>query len=247
MDEFEYIDDRPETWTYHPPPAFPQWFQEGLNRFAGLNRHGQPNLRLVWGGTAISDKTDKYSLKYLAGHSTNVLAGYNCYKDGEATFVTDLADAPEGTLVMPATKSEPLGLLRWVIEKWTSPEELERTNRFRSRYLPGEMEAVLRDFPREGIYDVFWIVETRDGKFRHADEQVLNVAEMYWNYQKKPLHERQADDQRAEDAEKQRLETKDAEEWKAVWDFDLRLDKEEKERRAEYWTKYAHELKHATD
>jgi hypothetical protein len=245
--EFEYDENDPSTWVFHPPPTYPRWFQEGLIKIAGLNRHGKPNLKLVWGGTELSDKTEKPGLKYLAGHSTGVLSGYDCYKDGGTTFVTEIGDAPDGSLIFPATKSEPLGLLRWVIEKWTAPEELERTGRFTQQYLPGEIEATLRAFPREGIYDVFLIVERKDGTFRHVDEQVLNVVETFWNYQLKPLHERQADDQRTEDAERARIEKKEAEEWEAVWNLDLRLDKEEKERRNEYWTKYAHELRHATD
>jgi hypothetical protein len=247
MTEFEYIEDRPETWTYHTPPAYPREFQDGLVRIAGLNRHGKPNLKLVWGGTAISEKTEKPSLKYLAGHSTGVLDGYNCIKDGDVTFVTSLGDAPEGSLVVPATKSEPLGLLRWVIEKWTSPEELEDTLRFRNRYLPGEIEPVLREFPREGVYDTFLVVENKEGKFRHVDEQVLGVVKMMWNYQLKPFHERQADDQRTEDLEKEQREKQEAEEWRAVWNLDLKLDKEEKERRTEYWARYAHELRNVTD
>ena len=246
MIDYEYTDS-PETWVYHTPPAFPGWFQDGLVRIAGSNRHGQPNLRLVWGGTVTSDKTDKYSLKYLAGHSSGVLSGYNCYKDGETVFVTDLSDAPENSLVVPATKSEPLGLLRWVIEKWTAPEELERQHRFTQRYLPGELEPILREFPREGIYDCLLVVEGKDGKFKHVDEQVLNVIEMFWNYQKKSYEERLADDRRAEDAAKEQIDKQEAEEWRAVWNLDLKLDKEEKERRAEYWAKYAHELKHVTD
>jgi hypothetical protein len=247
MDTYEYIEDRPETWKYHTPPAFPKWFQEGLTDIAGTNRHGKPKLRLVWGGTEKSDKSENYSLKYLAGYSSGVLQGYNYIANGETTFVTDLSDAPDNALVVPATKTEPLGLLRWVIEKWVSPEELERMHRFQNRYLPGEIEPVLREFPREGIYDVFLIVENKQGKFRSLDEGVLSVVKSLWHYQQKPFHERQADDWAAEDAEKERLEKQDAEEWKAVWSADLKLDKEDKERRNEYWAKYAHELRHATD
>lgn len=247
MIEYEYLEDDPSTWRFHPPPAFPRNFQEGLIKIAGLNRHGNPNLKLVWGGTEYSDRSETPQLKYLAGYSTGVLQGYSCYKDGETSFVTDLNDAPDNSLVVPATKSEPLGLLRWVIEKHTPPEELERMNRFQNRYVPGEIDPILREFPRDGIYDTFLTIETRDGRFRHADEEVLNVVEMLWNYQLKPFHERQADDWKAEDAEKERIEKQEAEEWRAVWNLDLRLDKEEKERRSEYWTKYAHELRNVTD
>lgn len=246
LDSYEYFEDRPETWVFHPPPAFPKEFQDGLTRIAGLNRHGQPNLRIIWGGTAMSEKSETPVLKYLAGYSTGVLHGYNCYTGVETVFVTDLNEAPENSLVVPASKSEPLGLLRWVIERHISPEELERQGRFTQRYLPGEIAPVLREFPREGIYDCFLVIETKEKKFRHVDEQVLNVIEQLWRWHQKPFHERQAADWAAEDAEEQRLKDKDAEEWRAVWSLDLRLDKEEKERRDEYWAKYAHELKRTT-
>ncbi len=94
---------------------------------------------------------------------------------------------------------------------------------------------------------MFLTVETKESKFRHVDEQVLGVVETFWHFHQKPFHERQALDWAAEDAEKERLKKKDAEEWEAVWNLDLRLDKEEKERRNEYWARYAHELKHVTD
>lgn len=236
--EYEYLTDRPETWVYHQPPAFPQWFQDGLTRIAGSNRHGKPHLRLVWGGTCPNDKNEISSLKYLAGHSTGVLQGYDWHKDGDKGWVKDLAQAPENALVFPATKVEPLGLLRWVIEKWTAPEELERQGRFQHRYLPGEMTPVLREFPREGIYDCYQIIENREGRFRHVDKDVLDFIEMRWNYDQKPYHERLADEWAIEDKEIEDKEKKEADLWKAVFDFDLRLDKEEKERREEAWRKH---------
>lgn len=236
--DFEYLENDPSTWRYHEPPAYPKWFQEELIRIAGLNRHGKPNLRLVWGGTAISEKNEGHTLKYLAGYSPDQLQGYEYYKDGEWVFVKNLEDAEEGALVTPVTKTEPLGLLRWVIEKWVAPETLEQMQRFRNRYLPGEIVPVLREFPREGVYDCYLIVENKQGRFRNVDKDVLEAIQMMRKYEEKPLHEREADDLAYEDALEKQKEKDEEELWRAVWNFDLRLDKEEKERRAEYWAKH---------
>lgn len=243
MIEYEYLEDDPATWRYHEPPSFPKWFQEGLEEIAGFNRHGKPNLRLIWGGTQPNEKNEIGSLKYQAGYSTGVLKGYEWLKDGERGFVEELSDAPKDAMVLPATKPpEPLGLLRWVIEKWTSPEELERQGRFQNRYLPGEMTPTLREFPREGIYDCYQVIENRQERFRHVDKDVLDFIRMRWSYEQKPYHERLADEWAIEDKQKEEAEKREAELWRAVFSLDLRLDKEEKERRAEQWAKHNHQV-----
>ena len=234
--EYEYDEHDSGTWVQQPPPAFPQWFQEELTRLAGTNRHGRPNLRLVWGGTVTNEKTSFGSLKYPAGFKRD-LVGYEWSKDGEQGFVADLKDAPEGALVFPSLKEEPLGMLRWVIEKWTSPEELEAMNRFRTRYLPGEMTSVLRDFPREGVYDCWMILENGDGGFRHIDERVLDAVKWKFHYDKKSYEEKLEDEKKIEQAEMESRRKEEEELDRAFRNFDLKLDKEEKERRAEYWAK----------
>lgn len=239
--EYEYLANDPSTWRVHKPPTFPDWFQKELVRIAGLNRHGQPNLQLVWGGTHKSDKSAvKGRLKYLCGLSPQQLEGYQYLDKGSGQWkpVKDLADAPEDAAVAPVTEREQLGLLRWIIEVWTSPEDLEAAQRFTRSYLPGELKPILRSFPREGVYDTFLIIENRQGRFRHVGHDVLEVVHALWKNREKPLHEREAEAWYLEDAEKEAEEKHEAELDRAMWQGDLKLDKEEKERRAEFWAKY---------
>lgn len=205
-----------------------------------MNRHGKPNLRLVWGGTALSEKSaDKGRLKYLCGRSPKKLKGYE-YNDenGVRQFVEDINDAPRTAFTIPVMESQQLGLLRWVIEIWTSPESLEAAQRFRNRYLPGEISPILRKFPREGIYDTFFIVENLQEKFRPVDHDVLQVIAAMWKDRQRSFAEREADEQAYEDREAERKAKVEAELDRALLQGDLKLDPEEKERRAEYWAKH---------
>lgn len=236
---YEYDPKDRSTWRVHNPPQFPHDFQEALNKLAGLNRHGQPNLRLVWGGTCPSDKSaDKGRLKYLCGMSPQDLKGYQYLENGEWKFVANLEDAPENAMVAPVTERHQLGLLRWIIEKWTSPEELEAMGRFQRQYLPGELRPILRSFPREGIYDCFFIVANREDKYRPVGPDVLQVVTAMWKERERPFADREAEELRLEDLAREREEKEEAELDRAMWQGDLKLDPEEKERRAEFWAKY---------
>lgn len=201
-----------------------------------MNRHGKPNLRLVWGGTCVSDKSShKGRLKYLCGMSPQNLVGYEYILDGERKVVKNLEDAPATAIVHPVTERDQLGLLRWVIEIWTSPESLESAQRFQKQYLPGEIRPVLRNFPREGVYDTFFVVETLQERFRPVGRDVLDVIHAMWKDRQRSFGEREADEWKAEDRENERKVQREAELDRAMWQGDLKLDKEEKERRKEYW------------
>lgn len=239
MIEFEYIQNDRSTWRVHEAPEFPHWFQNELNRIAGLNRHGKPNLRLVWGGTCISDKSStKGRLKYLCGMSPQNLIGYEYILDGERKTVARLEDAPDGAIVSPLTERDQLGLLRWIIEIWTSPEALESSHRFQRQYLPGELKPVLRSFPREGVYDCFLIVENLRERYRPVGHDVLEVVHAMWKDRQRSFSEREANELKLEDAEQEQDDKREAELDRAMWQGDLKLDKEEKERRAAYWANY---------
>lgn len=237
--DYHYDENDRSTWRYHSPPEFPKWFQDELNILGGMNRHGKPNLRLVWGGTCLSDKSEyKGRLKYLCGTSQE-LQGYKYEKDGVWSFVADLKDVPEGSgLVAPVTEIRQLGLLRWVIEIWTSPEDLESAHRFRNRYLPGEITPMLRSFPREGIYDCFFIVENLQERFRPVGKDVLQVVTAMWKDRQRSFAEREADELEQERLEREQEAKNEAELDRAMWQGDLKLDKEEKERREAFWANY---------
>lgn len=185
----------------------------------------------------MSDRTHEPMLKYSVGLAPQKIQGWNYLEDGEWKFVADMADVPEGAMVAPATKTEELGLLRWVIEKWVSPEELEANDRFQNRFLPGDVTPVLREFPRAGVYDCFLIIQNLEGKFRQPGKDILEYITLKWKFEQKSTAERERvlAEQEAQEAALRAKE--DEEMWERAWDGDLKLDPEERERRAEYWAK----------
>lgn len=233
---YEYVENDESTWRYHTPPSMPAWFQEELNKIAGLNPFNRPNLRVIWGGTEMSDKSyERDKLKYSCGYSPVDVSGYKYFSDGQWHFTDNVDDLDKSILILPCVQQEELGLLRFVIERWVSADELANDKRFQRLYGEGDLEPTLRHFPREGVYDTYLIVESAEGKFRRLDYDVIGFIKMKWKYDQKPLHEKEADASAvAERAEKEKQKRK-AEILRAAVNFDLKLDKEEKERRERYW------------
>lgn len=235
---YEYVETDPSTWRFHEPPYLsPEW-QEKLNQFAGLNRHGKPNLRIVWGGTCKNDKTHTgKELKYHAGWTPFEVTGYRYKVGDEWQFTTRVEDVPSDVMIVPDTRQEELGLLRFVIEKWIAPEVLEQQKRFVNRYAPGDLEPTLRSFPREGIYDTYFIVQTEDGKYRGIDGAVIAFLKSKWKFDQLPFEKQEELRQQAEQERLAAMEKKKDELIDAAVDRDLKLPQEEVERREEYWAK----------
>lgn len=239
MMKFEYGDTE-DTWRFQEPPYLhPEW-QETLNGIAGLNRFGNPNLKIVWGGTERSDITvTGTELKYHCGFSPNEVSGYEYTENGETKFTTVLEGIPEHVFVVPAFRCEELGLMRWIVERWVSPEELERQGRFQQRYAPGEIEPTLRAFPRQGIYETYFIVETHDQKFRDVDTVVFDFLRVRWYAEHtQSVEELEAQRQAHLAAEQAKKTAAHEEKLEAIRNHDWKLPKEEFEARDEFWAKY---------
>ena len=233
---FEYLENDRSTWTFQKLPDIPQDFVEELTAIGGLNRFGQPNLRVVKGNEIRNDRAeDQKLLKYHAGWSPLEVSGYSYVEDGETRFTLRLEDVPPTAMVWPSMNQEELGLLRYVIEKWTSPEELEEAGRFTQRYAEGDIAPTLREFPREGIYDTYFIVNAADGSFKTLGKDVLTYLRFRWNFEQKPWEEQERiREELAQEAEARRKKEHLAR-LDAIIDGDLRLPKEELERREWYW------------
>jgi hypothetical protein len=233
---YEYLEEDQSTWKFQKLPDIPAEFVEKLTKIGGLNRFGQPNLRVVKGNEIYNDRSeDQKLLKYHAGWTPFEVSGYGYESEGKVIFTTRVEDIPSGTLIYPLTRQEELGLLRYVVEKWVSPEELANSHRFQQRYAVGDIAPTLRDFPREGIYDTYFIIENAAGKFKMLGADVLEYLQFRWHFERKELEEqeqvRQALLDEAEAKRKQLYE----ERLDAVIEGDVKLPKEELERREWYW------------
>lgn len=235
---YEYLENDPSTWKYHEPPYLDPKWQERINEFAGLNRHGKPNLRLVWAGTLKSDRTeDGKELKYHSGWTPFEVQGYRYKVGDEWHFTQKVEDIPVDVMLLPETRQEELGMLRFVAEKWTSPEELERQHRFQNRYAPGDLAPTLRKFPREGVYDTYVIIESEAGLFRRIDGAVIEYLKAKWHYDKLPFEQREAMREEYLAKEKAAKDEQYEDFIESVLLGDVKLSKEETERREEYWAK----------
>jgi hypothetical protein len=233
---FEYLENDQSTWKFQKLPDIPKDFIEELTRIGGLNRFGQPNLRVVKGNEVYSDKfEDKTLLKYHTGWTPMEVSGYRYTEDGQTKFTTCLENIPEDVMVFPDMQQEELGLLRYVIEKWVSPEELEEQHRFTQRYAEGDIEASLREFPREGVYDTYFIVNNAKGGFKKLGTEVLTYIKFRWFFEQKPFEEQEAERERLMQEQEANRKKLYEERLDAAIAGDIKLPKEEVERREWYW------------
>lgn len=237
--DFEYLENDRSTWRFHPPPLKPVWFEKELIDLAGLNRHSQPNLRLIWGGTELSDRTEeKGRLKYQCGWTPETQTGWKYQLNGKWCFTENIDNLDKSVMVFPVIEQEELGLMRWIIEQWTSPEELEAQHRFENRCAPEESEVILREFPREGIYDCYFIIQNVEGLYRPIDRDVVDFIRQKWHFeQNSNFEEAEKLRQAIADREQIALLSEKEEVRRAALNFELKLDPEDKARSEEYWAK----------
>ena len=233
---YEYLENDQSTWTFQKLPDIPNDFVSELTRIGGLNRFGQPNLRVVKGNEVKNDRAeDRQLLKYHAGWTPQEVSGYLYEQNGQRHFTQLLENIPPDVLVWPTMQQEELGLLRYVIERWISPEELADAGRFQRRYDDGDLAPTLREFPREGIYDAYFIVQSADQKFKKLGPEVLDFIKFRWYWENKSFEEQEAE--RARLLEEKELARKKAyeERIEGAISGDIRLPQEEIERREWYW------------
>lgn len=179
---YEYDPGQGGKWYQKTPPAPEPWFEEALIDLAGKTDR-KPNLRVVWGGTEKSDITERPQLKYM--RTRELTRGYNYTKtDGTIGFVTSMTLATDAKMPWefhPVKDRVELGRLRWAIERYVPAHELEKLGRFKNLHAPSG-EKVLRDFPREGVYDHYFWVQTADHKYRDLDKEVLMAIQAMWLY-----------------------------------------------------------------
>jgi hypothetical protein len=178
-------------------PRIPEWFEKALTRLGGKNPHGEPNFRVVSGQMATRFAWGKTRLKYPAAfiNETKTLGFDVLYADGSTKFFKQENDIPElkqGDIVMPrvSARREEIGIPRWVIERWQSPEQLGgedewQKNRYEFDAETNELVDALGPFPRDGQYRHFLTVQTKDKQFRELGPDVLDIIERVLRVQEK--------------------------------------------------------------
>jgi hypothetical protein len=181
---YEYDPLQSGKWWKKDRPQSEEWFEQELVDLAGRHTNGKPKLRVVWGGTVMSDIAETPQLKYKV--TRLICTGwYYLTKDGEIGFtekgLNTARDAAEPLQFEKKMERIELGRLRWAIEQYVPPEELRRLKRF-TKLHSATGEKVLRDFPNEGVYDHFFWVQTAAHLYRDLDREVLTAVQAMYLY-----------------------------------------------------------------
>lgn len=212
MDYYEYQIGSPNWWIKKVPPT-DEKFQKELSRLGGLNTFGEPILKAVWLGTHLSDTSYKPTLAFKK--IWHGLTHFE-YRDDEGNIkvIHREDDAPKGKLVLPVYQTLELGMLRWGIMKWMSVEDAIRGGRFDPQARSETGERLFSDPPMKGVYNLFFKVETAEGRYKSLDEEVLYAVREMWHY-----NERTSIDKKVADllADERREEKESRETARAVW------------------------------
>ena len=119
----------------HPAPVSAENWNRELAQIGGTDRFGDVRLRLVWAGTMMKRGYDQTAdgsveapqIKY-PGPVPKIrrLCGfhYRTKRESKSNFVLRADLAPKGAFVTPVYDYIQLGILRWVLERKFTPEEL---------------------------------------------------------------------------------------------------------------------------
>ena len=184
---YEYVPDNSEWWIKEAPAREP-WFEARLAEIGGRHANGKPNLIVVWGGTHMHDYTERPQLKYQAvrriikGYSYEKLDGSQGYvRKGHRLSDEEISQIKDKLAMVPVKEDHAFGRLRWIVERYCPPEKLRKLGRFTNLYAP-DGEKILRDFPNEGVYDCFFVIQRKNNTYRDLDGQVLAAIEAMWHY-----------------------------------------------------------------
>jgi hypothetical protein len=185
---YEYSVDDTSAWWVKDAPSREPWFEARLAQIGGYHPNGKVNLRVVWGGTEMSDMTERPQLKYM--RTRRIVKGYRYErKDGTIGYIAkgqrmtdeEIANCKNREEFVPIAVDHAFGRLRWIIEAYCPPEKLREQGRFQHVY-GTDGTKVLRDFPNEGIYEAFFVVQRRNNSYRDLDNEVLTAVEAMWHY-----------------------------------------------------------------
>jgi hypothetical protein len=109
-----------------PRPYLSEELVKETNRVGGLNKHGDPRFRWVWGmSEEVYVEGDQFIqsgwyLKYMLCTTGNKLVGFRWQSEnGKQNFVDHISQVPANVMhALPVYKVEQIGTPRWILEEW---------------------------------------------------------------------------------------------------------------------------------
>lgn len=195
-----------------------KWFRRELERIAGKNRFGGPNLQMVWGATHEDPMQADKIVKYLD-------FGFAREQLGERRFIIEIWRSPEflrrsgryQTLIAPDVVQEFHFCRACETEIECTPETLEvlgsvppcsKCGSKRSRtetVRESGGKRLLNEFPSEGCYDYWLRLERANLTYHPPDNEALMVIKGLWEWELTPQNERDALEQSDREIERRQM------------------------------------------
>lgn len=194
---YTYDPSNPVTMQLHVEPYLDPRFNEELLEIFGKDPHGDPRLRIVWGGTlravAFRHMEDGTSMQYdgmkYPYMRIRVIKGYHYYTpDGKRVRVMTRDRVPKDALFSEDFDYDDLGQMKFVLEMKYTAEEMVQIQRYP---VPGSDEEVgwcfkngkqYRAEPNPlGEYIFCHYIETEDGRFADVTQNTIDSIRNIFN------------------------------------------------------------------
>lgn len=193
-----------------------KWFREQLERIAGKNPHGKPNLQMVWGPIYEDPMQADHGIKYLD------FIGKDGIQLGERRFILEIWRSPD--FLMRSGRYKVLSDSGTVKDFYLckschtelglgadGPPRCHKCGSVRSynRQVREDGEGkLLCDFPAEGCYDYWLRLERSDLTYHPPDNEILSIARALWEWELVPQNKRNE----LEQADRERFRRQELEE-----------------------------------
>lgn len=174
-----------------PVPSLPVSVQEAINRITGLNPHGEPIVRLEWGGIEVKQIPYGEAPKYPRPSTTpeEVFNGWDeVHQNGKRFFHPASVKVPDvsvKSLLVARWELRSQADPCWYLAEWVpgsrfgSPEQWN-DHRYQAD-ATGVMLDLLGPYPSRGRYEGLMRLVTTEGDLLQPDDsRVLELVRRYW-------------------------------------------------------------------
>lgn len=123
QEKYKFNSNDPESWSKMPRPHLDEAIVRETLRIGGVNRHGEPRFRWVWG---MEEEVfmpgepgipEGWYIKYQLGCNKTV-TGYSWTDTHGTHFAKEQKDVPIHAIAIPVERIDQIGTPRWILEEW---------------------------------------------------------------------------------------------------------------------------------
>lgn len=174
-----------------PMPYVPEWFTKELTKLGGYADNGKdPQLRLVWGGSATQFFEGRMRIKYPKYSKKMQIGVEYPLPNGQVEFLpmSSLKDPNEKRVGRIVEDWVDVGMPFFFVEEWLAPEiACEGWDHARYKWEGLKCIDKLGPPPTEGFYRELFRLRTDDGQYMPPNEETLvYIKKLLWVQRQDP-------------------------------------------------------------